>query len=399
MYPICDLIADDLTGACDSSAQFARTGFSSTVILDRASMHRCSAQVIGASTDSREDSPVVAARKVQRWSDFLCRGSTPIAFKKIDSTLRGNVAVEIEAAMQAFGCSIGIVAPAFPAMGRTVVDGYLCVAGAEDAARIHIPTLLEQQGLSGLVHLGRTALAGDPESLRARLEDYGKASARLIVIDSSSDSELDVVAQATYGLKRRPIWIGSAGLAAALARTLARERRPAGPDSSGCKMLPGPAGPAILFVGSDHPVTLEQLKHLAALRSSTFVTLSPENIVRGRLALNENRHLAIAVERDKADESSLPYFLAGLKPAPIRGLMMTGGDTASLVCRALGADSITLCGEIAAGIPWGRLAGGAADGLAVATKSGGFGASDALAVALDFLARCPGAPESLDAKD
>jgi len=164
-------------------------------------------------------------------------------------------------------------------------------------------------------------------------------------------------------------------------------------------MLPGPAGPAILFVGSDHPATLEQLKHLAALRSTTFVTLSPENIARGRLALNENRHLAIAVEPDKADESSLPYFLAGLKPAPIRGLMMTGGDTAGLVCRALGAESITLCGEITAGIPWGRLVGGAAGGLAVATKSGGFGAPDALAVSLDFLARCPITSEPLDAKN
>ena len=44
--------------------------------------------------------------------------------------------------------------------------------------------------------------------------------------------------------------------------------------------------------------------------------------------------------------------------------MLSGGDTASLVCRALGVRRIQLEDEIAPGIPWGNLSGGAFDGRA-----------------------------------
>ncbi|MGH9626109.1 MAG: nucleotide-binding domain containing protein, partial [Bryobacteraceae bacterium] len=65
-------------------------------------------------------------------------------------------------------------------------------------------------------------------------------------------------------------------------------------------------------------------------------------------------------------------------------LLLSGGDTAFLVCSALGTEAIEIEGEIAIGLPWGRLRGGLLDGLAVATKSGGFGASDALIKVADF---------------
>jgi uncharacterized protein YgbK (DUF1537 family) len=44
-----------------------------------------------------------------------------------------------------------------------------------------------------------------------------------------------------------------------------------------------------------------------------------------------------------------------------------------------------LYGEVDAGMPWGRLIGGPADGLPVVTKAGGFGGDDALVQAVSFL--------------
>ncbi len=67
------------------------------------------------------------------------------------------------------------------------------------------------------------------------------------------------------------------------------------------------------------------------------------------------------------------------------GLFLTGGETALAVCRALGATEIDILGELEAGIPWGRLAGGIAPGLQVVTKAGGFGRSDSLVHVLDAL--------------
>jgi uncharacterized protein YgbK (DUF1537 family) len=44
-----------------------------------------------------------------------------------------------------------------------------------------------------------------------------------------------------------------------------------------------------------------------------------------------------------------------------------------------GAEGIRLEAEVEPGVPFGRLLGGVGDGLAVVTKSGGFGGPDTLA--------------------
>jgi uncharacterized protein YgbK (DUF1537 family) len=95
------------------------------------------------------------------------------------------------------------------------------------------------------------------------------------------------------------------------------------------------------------------------------------------------------------DPSATPEFIMAAfsaeKPA---ALILTGGETASFVLRALGATGINLAGEIAPGIPWGMVEGGIADGCTVVTKSGGFGQRDALVRAFQF---CESGSEALSA--
>ncbi|TNJ63740.1 hypothetical protein FE784_23755 [Paenibacillus hemerocallicola] len=69
----------------------------------------------------------------------------------------------------------------------------------------------------------------------------------------------------------------------------------------------------------------------------------------------------------------------------IAGLILTGGDTAIAVCRALSADGLRLVAELEPGIPLGAIAGGDADGLPVVTKAGAFGSADTFVHALDAL--------------
>jgi len=76
--------------------------------------------------------------------------------------------------------------------------------------------------------------------------------------------------------------------------------------------------------------------------------------------------------------------LVGNAAGTATALVLSGGDTASLVCRALGVRRIELEDEIVPGIPWGYLSGGAFDRSRVATKSGGFGAPHALIQVADF---------------
>jgi uncharacterized protein YgbK (DUF1537 family) len=147
------IIADDLTGAMDSSGYLAGLGLSVVVYLYRHT--RTTATVSVISTDSRKDAPSVAEEKIERMSQGL-RGQ--IVFKKVDSTLRGNIGTELTALMETLGYEKAVLAPAFPEVGRTVVNGVLLVQGkpvAEtDFARDPITPVSESNILSLLKSTG-----------------------------------------------------------------------------------------------------------------------------------------------------------------------------------------------------------------------------------------------------
>ena len=335
----CLLIADDLTGACDAAVHFARRGYRTHVRLDS---HGEEVGVLAISAESRHLNAAELRRVMDELAQRLPIAQARILFKKIDSTLRGNVGAEIAAALTAFGCEAAVITPAFPAMGRTVEEGYLRVGAAEAV------DLAARLALEPSVHV-------QPGAVSAAIQ----SGARFISIDAACDHDLDNIAAAGLESGRRILWAGSAGLASALARTL--------PCWAGRGSVPQPASSVLFCIGSDHPVTVEQQRHLLALGRSEHVVL---NLPVRQTSLERVRELV------------------GNAVGTATALVLSGGDTASLVCRALGVRRIELENEIVPGIPWGYLSGGAFDGWRVATKSGGFGAPHALIQVADFFL-CP----------
>jgi uncharacterized protein YgbK (DUF1537 family) len=59
-------------------------------------------------------------------------------------------------------------------------------------------------------------------------------------------------------------------------------------------------------------------------------------------------------------------------------LLLTGGETAIAVLKALGAGGLRLAGEIEPGVALGALVGGPFAGLGLVTKAGGFGDAETL---------------------
>lgn len=403
MIPVCAVIADDLTGACDAGVQFSVLGFPAAVALDPALGGDCGASVVIVSTASRGDAPEAAARKVEKIAETLRLPPETLIFKKIDSTLRGNVAAEIESGLSSFGCAAGVIAPAFPLMGRTQSGGLMSVRG-DNRPPVHLPALLAEQGLEDIERLdsGWEGAGGISESVYSHTpvdrlqEDMNRLlcrGVRFLVCDAVSDSDLRAIAAAGLGLQRKILWIGSAGLARALAAELAeRDARPV-PRRAFPQVRIGTGGPVALAVGSDHPVTLEQLSVLSAGRSVVQTHASAEDLPRALLAMSGDEVLRIRLNPRDVDASLVRTFFERLVSSPLRGLALSGGDTAALVCTALKAGIIRLESEIVSGIPWGRLCGGPADGLCVATKAGGFGAPDAFAAMVDFLSHCPARPQ------
>ncbi len=322
----CLLIADDLTGACDAAVHFS----SAEVLIHREAQ---ATRVVAISTESRDLMPAEIRRA---WASAAKEfPGAALIFQKIDSTLRGNTRVEIAAAMEAFGCDEAVVCPAFPAQGRVVEGGWLRIHGAPEFV---------------------------PIDVAARLQ--------LPCMDASSDHDLDGIVSGRLGTGRRTLWVGSAGLASALARRLEKSREP--------RTMAVRRGPALFCIGSDHANTLRQQAALLAERPS--VQLDSRELICSALA--RGQHVILRIPRGCGTVHEL---IAG---APAVALVLSGGDTASLVCAAAGVRRIELCDEIVPGVPRGILRGGEFEGIPVVTKSGGFGDRDALIQVADFFA-CP----------
>ena len=362
MIQDCLLVADDLTGACDAAVHFAAHGLGPATVLVAPGTGAAGARVLALNTESRDLPTEEIRRAMAAAAAQFPLDSAALVFKKIDSTLRGNAGVEIAAALEYFDCDAAVVCPAFPAMHRVVEGGSLTVTTAPGFDPVDVARRLQLQS-------GYACANTRPDGIRALLS----AGARLVSVDATSDRDLDRIAAAILPMGRRILWAGSAGLASALARLL----------GEACAPPPEPArtGAVLFCIGSNHPVTLAQQSALLAERPSVLAA-TRESIGP---ALARGKHVVLRIPRDPVSAGQVREHIAGTAAA---ALVLSGGDTASLVCRAAGVQQIELCAEIVPGIPRGILHGGEFDGVSVATKSGGFGRGDALIQIADFFA-CP----------
>jgi D-threonate/D-erythronate kinase len=373
----CILIADDLTGACDTGVQFVRFGLSCRMEVNLAS-HRtpAAADVLAFNTNSRANTAEQSRRKIEDLA-VRCSGLEANAiFKKVDSTLRGNVGEEIAAALRVFQCEAAIIAPAFPATRRLVRDGILHWADCSGSGQIDICGILARQGISREKLVSISSANQDPVAeLNAHLLD-GK---QFFIMDCKSQHDLHSAVALGTAISRRILWVGSAGLGIALAERMARS----GSRQSVSAMTDVPM---LFVIGSTHPASLQQKAALLEATDAVEVAPTTEAVAVARHALRDKRHLIINIDREKVGEFSLRHFFDSLLGIQVAALFLAGGDTGMLVCNAIGAHSIDLRDEIEPGFPWGILDGGMFHGLPVASKSGGFGDADALLSCAEFFA-------------
>lgn len=235
------IVADDLTGAMDTGHQFATRGYETAVRVrwsaeESDSTHTSSAAsrttVLSVNTDTRYADAAVSYKIVSSVvGDAVAadeRTHTPLVYKKVDSTLRGNVVTELEAAVDAAGATLAIVAPAFPAAGRVTRDGTHLVDGVpleeteyaadeKGPATAHLPTLLSASGYP-VTHVPLEVVAGGVNELAAILESVAETAdaeetPQCLVFDAVEPAHLESIADATADCGERVVYIGSGGLA------------------------------------------------------------------------------------------------------------------------------------------------------------------------------------------
>lgn len=349
------IVADDLTGACDTGTLFAGRAPVAVTMWPRRAVEGA---VRVVDTETRSLAPAEAAERV---GAVAARGRAGSWFKKIDSTLRGPIGGEVDALMSALGATTAIVCPAFPAQRRVVLDRVLLVDGVPVAetpiARdprfpsggSSVVDLLRPQLDRALAWIPIDQLRTDPDALAARLR---RLAGTVIVADAETDTDLDALVEAALAGAPAPLLIGAAGLARALAARLG--------------LLPEraelPAGSHWLVVaGSLHPATRRQIREARAAGLSVLAT--PERSTGdGAGALGRLIEQAVTALRREAWDL----------------VVVTGGETAAALWTALDAERIDLVGAPASGLAFGHLRVPGRDPLPWLTKAGGFGAPDLL---------------------
>jgi uncharacterized protein YgbK (DUF1537 family) len=392
------IIADDLTGAADTGVQFARAGYRTAVVFRGEPVPPEGLDAVVFDTDSRTRRPGLAARYVAEAGRNV--RDARLVYKKFDSTLRGAVAAELSAALETTRRRRAIVAPAFPAAGRTTVDGTQLVHGVpvhETEMRNdprtpvregHVPTLLGRWS-SSVGTLGVEDLE-DPENVRRALD-----ANEWTVVDAERDADLEALVRAVPD-PGAVLWAGSAGLALALGAVYPGPR-PVEPGASFAK-----ARSVLVVVGSLNAASRGQLDALVERYGEVAVPVGPGSAgavgevvgtAQGILSGGSCAVVHSAGRASSSDRGQVMRSLAGAAAALageglFDGLVLTGGSTAVAVSRALGASGIRLAGELEAGVPVGALIGPSP--YTVVTKAGGFGRPDTLVGAVESLLKGDG---------
>jgi D-threonate/D-erythronate kinase len=337
------LIADDLTGALDSAAQFTGRMGPLPVLLDRTIAAPEGTYVLDLSCrDGGEEQAVAATRET-----IGCFSGADLAFKKIDSLMRGHWAAELAEIVRSGAFRQIVLAPAFPAQGRITRNGRQMRTQASGEAVLIMDLAAE---------LARYGLG------------LGSGKCAIVLADASNDADLDAIAE-LYSDRPATLWCGAAGLARALARRPPAPARPLGL-------------PHLAIVGSHHPVALRQVEALAADRPAWLARFNddPASIVRRIGATFETSGRCVALPdlgpglEQKEAASRIADSLRALSGLPPpAALTVVGGETFAALCRALEARRLVVDGEFEPGVPGSHMASGLWQGTICASKSGAFG--------------------------
>lgn len=354
------LLADDLTGALDSAAQFTGASGPLPVVLEPASAPPSGSFVLDLSCrDGTEDEAVARTAATARHLE-----GGDIAFKKIDSLLRGHWAAELAVLAKRGSFRRIVLAPAFPAQGRVTRGGRQMVlggGGTSSVVPIDIRAELAMRGLGASVLSSGGCLADD---------------APLLLCDAISDDELRSIVRSARDRPGPTLWCGAAGLALALSD--GRQPRPAAPG----------AGPHLMVIGSNHAVTRDQVQCVAEHAPDWIVRFDEDGSASaGRVnrTLSRQRRclcladLPAACSRAEASHRIAGWF-AAMAPAITQPATLTvvGGETFASICRVLRIGVLLVEGEWRSGVPASRSAQGPWAETACFSKSGAFGEPDCL---------------------
>ncbi len=387
------IVADDLTGALDAAVPFADLGRDTRVGLDieaASAMASSDVPVVSVDACTRHLPPSQAAGLVRLAMQRLLaldqrldqrpdrRLDRRIPFKKIDSTLRGNVGAETLAALAGSGRRCAILSPAAPRLGRRLHRGRLIVNGEPVAG-------------GDLVQALRVQLPDVPVQLLTPGEEVRSTGdpIRLFVADAQEETDLDRLVDLALARPDEILLVGSSGLAGALARRGGLAGGGAGEGSCAAADVPSRFRRILFVVGSRNTRSIGQLQALLGMDGVTDLSSSfddnagqPPSCGGGHMSRVGVIHAASLEDASVPDSVRVAQRLAEVVGSVLSddlvddtAIVMTGGDTARSVLDHLGIQGLEVSRSLAPGVVLSKADLGGRR-LCLVTKAGGFGETD-----------------------
>lgn len=373
------IVADDLTGALDTAGPFAARGVRTKVVAeplacDPAAVEQ--AQVVALNTASRHLPAEQAASHVRQCVARFAGQAFGLYFKKIDSTLRGNVVAETLAVMSACKLEHALIAPAFPAQGRTVIDGVVHVDGVPLAQTGFARDALSPPPLQPLGEVFGDAIGRARVGAWRSNEKLAWAGHSVVVADALRDADLSEVFDQLGTAGAPSLLVGSAGLGNVLAHHLQGGDKPP---------LPVTTKPIVFVVGSRASRSREQVERLRALPDTRAVEAPNGRVGDAADVQGANQIVLLAVEDARTGAGDAVEVAANITRAGLEMIdrvgadvcVVTGGDTAIALLTMAKCRVIDVCGDVMPGIPFASFQWQGRT-IHLITKAGGFGVADTM---------------------
>lgn len=388
------VIADDFTGANDTGVQLTKRGFKTQVVLNGRNIKNDGSSYV-LDTESRGKSNEDAYESLKNHIKNIFDIDYDLIYKKVDSTLRGNIGAEVKAIYEEYKPELVIFAPAFPIIGRTTVDGIHFVDGKRiletEFAKDPIKPVLEED-ISKLIQFGFEGKVIHHKLKEIRDGEINFSKSIVHSFDAENNDDLEKIISSVIATKKKILWVGSAGMADIILK------------------IKKPLKPALALIGSLSQVAKKQIrfaeeKGIKVLKVSISESLESrdisEYVKKAKDILSRGEDLIITSSYDNEDYlkaievgKSLSMSTSDISLATqeilgqvgketienkdIAGVFVTGGDTAIGFINSTNALGSSIIEEIITGIPLMRLNGGKVDGLKMVSKAGAFGNEDAL---------------------
>ena len=424
------IIADDLTGAADTGLQFAKKGLA-TLVLSSYTHIKMSTQdfpeevfesvpVLVINTGSRGFMAKKAYKAVQDVFKFIKKRA--LIYKKVDSTLRGNIGSEIDAVMDITGKELAVFSAAYSKFKRYTIGGihqlgYIPLSSTEFSKDpinpIKVSNIMEiigKESKKKVAVIDQTYVAKGHDVLFRKIIDAKANGSRIIACDAACEKDLQEIGLAALQIKPLPIFSGSAGLAEALANILVRAEN----YRKKIRKNNYPNGAFLIVSGSKSEVNEKQLNYLQSFDNVGIFNFSVDAVasreyeqveriewaVESILELLRNKKIIIIQRDGKTFMSGKFQKQLSMKivrtlglitrlvmekgQSKIKCIILSGGDTAEAVIKSLGSYGMWIDAEVRNGIPFGFLYQGPYDGFPVITKAGAFGEENTLRICTEY---------------